>query len=288
MRLVTLKNGKQELAAIAAQDRFVLVDEISRFRGQLWSSSTLELLQNGQFDELKQWYAEGGEERLTELPAIAAPEAEFAPLYRHPRKIWGIGMNYTQKAMDLNSVPPEAEPVCFMKPDTSLIGPGDNIVLPSESESVTAEAELGIVIGKVCKDIREEQASQVVAGFTPTLDMTCQDIHARNPRFLQRSKAFDTFFSLGPELVTADEIPDLRAVALETVLNGKVIHRNTVDHMMYNPWFIVSYFSRMMTLLPGDIIMTGTPGSTPLSKGDRAECRVSGFRPLVNPVAGIY
>lgn len=288
MRLVTLKSGNQELAAIAAQDRFVLVDEINRWGGQLWSSNTLELLQTGQFDELKHWYAEGGEKRLLELPAIDALEAEFAPLYRHPRKIWGIGMNYTQKAMDLKSTPPEAEPVCFMKPDTSLIGPGDDIVLPPESEIVTAEAELGIVIGKACKDIHEEQASQVVAGFTPTLDMTCQDIHARNPRFLQRSKVFDTFFSFGPELVTADEIPDLRSVALETVLNGEVVHRNTIDRMMYNPWFIVSYFSRMMTLLPGDIIMTGTPGSTPLRGGDWAECRVSGFRPLVNPVAGTY
>ncbi|MNC09244.1 Ureidoglycolate lyase [compost metagenome] len=288
MRLVTLKRGDQELAAIAAQGRFVLVDEINRSEGRFWSSCTLELIQNGQFGELKLWYAEGGRERLEALPGLDVCKADFAPLYRRPRKIWGIGMNYTQKAIDLQSTPPEAEPVCFMKPDTSLIGPGDDIVLPPESEMVTAEAELGIVIGKVCKDIHKEQAFEVVAGFTPTLDMTCQDIHARNPRFLQRSKVFDTFFSFGPELVTVDEIPNLQSVAVETVLNGQVIHGSTIDRMMYNPWFIVSYFSRMMTLLPGDIIMTGTPGSAVLRSGDWAECRISGFRPLVNPVAGTH
>lgn len=285
MRLVTLRYNGTEQAGIAAGRRYVLMEEINRALGTDWSLSVFGLLQEGRWDELRKWHAGGGKEMLAGMESIAADEAPLAPLFRHPRKIWGIGMNYTQKAIDLGSTPPEAEPVCFMKPDTSLIGPGDRIVLPDQSEHVTSEAELGIVIGKSCKNVAPEDAEEVVAGFTPTLDMTCQDIHARNPRFLQRSKVFDTFFSFGPELVTPDEIADLRAVAVETVLNGEVIHRSTVDHMLYHPWFIVSYFSKMMTLLPGDVIMTGTPGSAPIRCGDVTECRISGFRSLVNPVS---
>ncbi|MBD2843981.1 fumarylacetoacetate hydrolase family protein [Paenibacillus sp. IB182496] len=286
MRLVTLRDGGGlETAALADGGRFVPIEAINRAAGKSWSSDCYTLLQTGEFDRLRDWYRAGGRKQLETLPGVEAEAVDFAPLYRHPRKIWGIGMNYAQKAVDLNSAPPEAEPICFMKPDTSLIGPGDAIVLPAASaEHVTSEAELGIVIGRACKDVSEADALEAVAGFTPTLDMTCQDIHARNPRFLQRSKVFDTFFSFGPELVTPDEIAELRGIAVETVLNGQVVHSGTVAHMVYSPALIVAYFSRMMTLLPGDIIMTGAPGSVPLRSGDRTECRMTGFRALVNPV----
>ncbi|WP_181152709.1 fumarylacetoacetate hydrolase family protein [Paenibacillus sp. AR247] len=114
--------------------------------------------------------------------------------------------------------------------------------------------------------------------------MTAQDIHARNPRFLGRSKSYDTFFSFGPELVGMDEIGDLDALDIQTVLNGSVRYRSCVSDMIYSPWLILSYFSRMMTLYPGDIIMTGTPGSVDIQDGDTAECRIGSLLPLRNPV----
>lgn len=284
MRIVSINYGGAEQAALVAAHGVVPLQAVNEAEGASWSLTVFELLQHEEWDRLKAWYDEGGKARVAALEPLAESEFTYAALYRQPRKIWGIGMNYVQKAVDLASTPPDMEPVCFMKPDTTLIGPGESIVLPAQSERVTAEAEIGIIIGRVCKDVEEADIPSIVAGLTPTLDMTAQDIHAKNPRFLSRSKCFDTFFSFGPELVTVDEVADIGRLTLQTGLNGEVTHSNTVDHMIYRLWFIVSYFSKMMTLLPGDIIMTGTPGSTLIRSGDTAECRIDGFRTLANPV----
>jgi 2-keto-4-pentenoate hydratase/2-oxohepta-3-ene-1,7-dioic acid hydratase in catechol pathway len=171
-----------------------------------------------------------------------------------------------------------------MRPDTTIIGPGEEIVLPDQSERVTAEAELALIIGREAKGVSEEDAPSVVAGFTTVLDMTAEDILRKNPRYLTRSKSFDTFFSFGPELVTPDEIADLDALEVSTVLNGEVRRTNTVSNMMFSPWWLVSFHSQVMTLLPGDIISTGTPGAVVIREGDVAECRIVGFEPLSNPV----
>ncbi len=144
--------------------------------------------------------------------------------------------------------------------------------------------ELAIIIGKSCRNIEKSEVPNVVAGFTTSLDMTAKDIHAKNPRFLQISKIFNTFFSFGPELITVDEIPNLEELSVRTVLNGETIHENSIANMMYHPWFIVSYFSKIVTLSPGDVIMTGTPGSVQLQEGDVAECHISEFAPLRNTV----
>ncbi|TBL70757.1 fumarylacetoacetate hydrolase family protein [Paenibacillus thalictri] len=284
MKLTTIQIGGSELAAVAVGTGLIPLDTVNRLTGSNWAVELLELLKRDQLAGLQAWFDGGGKEQLAGVEAIPYAEAVIAPLYRNPRKIWGIGMNYVEKAVELASTPPDMEPICFLKPDTSLIGPGDAIVLPAISERVTAEAEIGIIIGKTCKEISEAEAPLYVAGLTPTLDMTAQDIHAKNPRFLGRSKCFDTFFSFGPYLVTLDEVGPLDALVVETGLNGEVTHRNTVANMIYRPWYIVSYFSQMMTLLPGDIIMTGTPGSALLRDGDVAECRISGFDTLLNPV----
>jgi 2-keto-4-pentenoate hydratase/2-oxohepta-3-ene-1,7-dioic acid hydratase in catechol pathway len=171
-----------------------------------------------------------------------------------------------------------------MRPDTTIIGPDDEIVLPAQSERVTAEGELALVMGREAKDVSEEDAPLFVAGFTTVLDMTAEDILRKNPRYLTRSKSFDTFFSFGPELVTPDEIEDVNALEVATVLNGKVHRSNTVSNMTFPPWWLVSFHSRVMTLLPGDVISTGTPGAVIIQDGDVAECRITGFEPLSNPV----
>ncbi|MBB6732031.1 fumarylacetoacetate hydrolase family protein [Cohnella zeiphila] len=286
MRLATVRIGGREEAAVVTAGGLVTVRLLNEAAGTGWSRDVQGLLERGELEVLDGWLAGEGKSELARLEAQAIPSvrALYAPLYRRPRKIWGIGANYRAKAEDMNVVPPDAEPICFLKPDTSLIGPGDAIELPPEEGRFTAEAELGIVIGRTCKYVSEAEAPGVIAGFAATLDMTAQHIHARNPRFLGRSKSFDTFFSFGPELITPGEIEDLGSLRVETVLNGRITHSASVADMIYSPWFIVSYFSRMMTLLPGDVIMTGTPGSTDIREGDAAECRIGGFAPLVNPV----
>jgi 2-keto-4-pentenoate hydratase/2-oxohepta-3-ene-1,7-dioic acid hydratase in catechol pathway len=284
LKLATLKLEGLEKGAIVTDRGFVLLDTIAMTEHRLNSTELFGLLQNDELDGLNAWYQNGGSERLKQLDRVPFEAAAYAPPYRNPRKIWGIGMNYWQKAEDLASSPPDMEPICFMKPDTSLIGPNEYIKLPAISNQVTAEAELGLVIGKICKDVPESEAMSVVAGYVSTLDMTAQDIHAKNPRFLGRSKVFDTFFSFGPHLVTLDECRETDPLTIETILNGNVIYSNTISNMIYKLPFIVSYFSAMMTLLPGDIIMTGTPGSTLIREGDTVTCCIDGFEPLRNPV----
>jgi 2-keto-4-pentenoate hydratase/2-oxohepta-3-ene-1,7-dioic acid hydratase in catechol pathway len=116
------------------------------------------------------------------------------------------------------------------------------------------------------------------------LDMTAEDILRKNPRYLTRAKSFDTFFSFGPEFVTTDEVGELEELEVATVLNGEVRRRNTVSNMTFSPYRLVSFHSQVMTLLPGDVISTGTPGAVVVQEGDVAECRIGGFKPLANPV----
>jgi 2-keto-4-pentenoate hydratase/2-oxohepta-3-ene-1,7-dioic acid hydratase in catechol pathway len=273
VRLVTIRQGSTEEAAVVLSDGVAPGRDVYGL-----SADLLSLLESGRFYDLKEAYDRG------EIRGGTASQPSYAPLYRRPRKIWGIGLNYVEHAGDLQEVAPSEEPASFMRPDTTIIGPGDEVVLPAQSERVTAEAELALIIGREAKDVLEEDAPSVVAGFTTVLDMTAEDILRRNPRYLTRAKSFDTFFSFGPELVTPDEIADLEALEVSTVLNGEVRRSNTVSNMTFPPWWLVSFHSRVMTLLPGDVISTGTPGAVVIQEGDVAECRITGFEPLSNPV----
>ncbi len=277
MRLVTIRQEGREEAAVVLTDGVAPVLEISGFSGEE-ETDLLSLLESGRFYELKEAYGRG------EVQGGASSQLSYAPLYRRPRKIWGIGLNYVEHAGDLSETAPSEEPASFMRPDTTIIGPGEKVMLPAQSERVTAEGELAVVIGREAKNVSEEEAPSVVAGFTTVLDMTAEDILSRNPRYLTRAKSFDTFFSFGPELVTPDEIEDVDALEVATVLNGKVHRSNTVSNMTFSPWFLVSFHSRVMTLLPGDVISTGTPGAAVIHDGDVAECRITGFEPLSNPI----
>jgi 2-keto-4-pentenoate hydratase/2-oxohepta-3-ene-1,7-dioic acid hydratase in catechol pathway len=277
LRLVTIWQEGREDAAVVLTDGVAPVREVGGLTEEE-GADLLTLLQSGRFYELKEAYNRG------EVRGGASSQLSYAPLYRRPRKIWGIGLNYVEHAGDLSESAPADEPASFMRPDTTIIGPGDEIMLPPQSKRVTAEGELAIIIGREAKDVSEEDASSVVAGFTTVLDMTTEDILRRNPRYLTRSKSFDTFFSFGPELVTPDEIADVDALEVATMLNGKVHRSNTVSNMTFSPWWLVSFHSRVMTLLPGDVISTGTPGAVVIQEGDVAGCRITGFEPLSNPV----
>ncbi len=235
------------------------------------------------------------EERLFELrdrsreiaadgPALSEVRL-LAPLVRPP-KIWCIGLNYVEHASDLSEKSPE-EPASFMRPAFSMIGPGEVIHLPSASERVTGEGELAIVIGRKCRDISPEEAVNVIGAFVPAIDMTAEDILRRNPRFLTRAKSFDSFLSLGPFLVTSDEIggpEEVKKIRTSTRLNGVVQRENVVAHMKHDPYALIAFHSRGMTWLPGDILLTGTPGAVVLKDGDVVGSEVEGVGLLENPV----
>lgn len=283
MRLATIRHQEREETVLMTSSGLVPVSRTGAIGPE--AADLLTLLESGRFHDLRSWY-EYRMESAGDVPGepVTPEETQYAPLYRRPRKIWGIGLNYAEHAGDLDTTAPADEPASFMRPDTTIIGPGDRIVLPSQSKRVTAEAELGLIIGRASKNVFEDEASSVVAGFTTILDMTAEDILRRNPRYLTRAKSFDTFFSFGPHLVTPDEIEDVDALEVSTILNGEVRRTNTVSNMTFSPWDLVSFHSKVMTLLPGDVISTGTPGAVVIQDGDVAECRITGFEPLSNPV----
>lgn len=281
MRLATIKLEGKETAAVVTAAGVIPVAAINQEFGREWPVELFDLLPLAQLAPFKEWLAEQVAERLSTL---ALQDAEYGPLYRHPRKIWGIGLNYVEHAADLSEVSPNTEPASFMKPDTTIIGPGDTIQVPMQSGRTTAESELGIVIGKECKDVEEGDALSVIAGYTTIIDMTAEDILQKNPRYLTRAKSFDTFFSFGPQLVTADEVEDVLGLKVATVINGEIHRDNLVSNMTFQPAHLISFHSKVMTLLPGDIISTGTPGAVVIREGDVVECRIDGFETLVNPV----
>jgi 2-keto-4-pentenoate hydratase/2-oxohepta-3-ene-1,7-dioic acid hydratase in catechol pathway len=276
LRLATIRLGDAEIAAIVLANGVVPISAPGVGR----SDELLSVLESGRLREIQS--------RLDELSGgaqeVPFDRVAYGPLYRRPRKIWGIGLNYAEHAEDLDAVSPSDEPASFMRPDTTIIGPGEEIVLPEQSSRVTAEAELALIIGREAKDVSEEEAPSVVAGFTTILDMTAEDILRKNPRYLTRAKSFDTFFSFGPHLVTPDEVGEVGSLEVATALNGEVRRRNGVSNMVFSPWSLVSFHSKVMTLLPGDVICTGTPGAVEIRDGDVVECRITSFEPLSNPV----
>ena len=286
MKLASFRYQGGEKAGMLAPGGIVPLEFLNRKFGWQVPDDLQGLIETGSLDKIDGWVRAGGEKTLPGLTEALIPEKEvsFAPLYRRPRKIWGIGLNYQAHARDLSEKAPETEPASFMKPDTTIIGPEDAILIPQQSERTTAEAELGIIIGKSCKNVDRQDWLSVVAGFTTILDMTAEDILRRNPRYLTRAKSFDTFFSFGPVLLTPDEIGDVLGLKVSTVLNGQVMASDRVINMTFPPDFLVAFHSKVMTLLPGDIISTGTPGAAVIRDGDRVECRIAGFEKLVNPV----
>ena len=284
MRLTTLRLDGAEPGALVRPGGAVPLAALNERLRTDWPETVQQLLERGRVEELRDWVAGQDAARLDEL-ALPQEQLAYAPLYRRPRKIWGIGLNYVEHAADLSEKAPSTEPASFLKPDTAIIGPGDPIRIPPQSQRTTAEGELGVVIGRECKDVDEADAPSVVAGFTTIVDMTAEDILEKNPRYLTRSKSFDTFFSFGPELVTVDEVDDVDALEVATIHNGQVHRRNVVSNMTFRPWWLVAFHSRVMTLLPGDVISTGTPGAVHIRSGDTAGVQITGFRELTNPVA---
>ena len=276
MRLSTIIFEGTEQAAVVTPLGFVPVSQINSQLGKSWATDLYALIVAGIDNQLAH-----DAERIAN--AVDPTTVKVAPLYRHPRKIWGIGLNYRDHAQDLNA-PFPTEPASFMKNDNTIIGPGEAIELPPQSERVTAEAEIGVIIGSTCRAVSEHDAKSYLAGYCLIIDMTAEDILLKNPRFLTRSKNFDTFFSFGPELITTDEVPDVLALTVGTYNNGKLHRENQVRNMAFQPDYLVSFHSHVATLYPGDIISTGTPGAVPIAAGDVTECRIAGLGTLSNPV----
>jgi len=199
-----------------------------------------------------------------------------------PSKIVAVGRNYREHAAELGNVAPDQEPLLFLKAPSALLVGEREIVLPPESSRVDYEGELALVIGRTAKRWPQERWMEALAGVCCANDVTARDLQKRDGQWA-RAKSFDTFCPVGPEVVADLDPSDL---AIETRVNGAVKQAGRTSQMVFSPAFLVAYVSRMMTLLPGDLILTGTPaGIGPLSSGDVVEVEIEGIGTLRNRVA---
>lgn len=231
--------------------------------------------------------AAGDLPEVDDAPADRVPGADlvFGPPLERFGKLWGIGLNYADHAGDLDERRPE-EPASFMKPASALTGPGGPIRLPpiEQSERVTAEAELAVVMGRECRSVAVEEVGDVVAGYLPVIDMTAEDVLRRNPRFLTRAKSYDTFLVVGPVIAVPDGSADLADATVTTRVNGEVAAANEVRNMLFSPAEVVSFHSEVATLAPGDLFSTGTPGAAAIEPGDEVRATVESIGSVSAPV----
>lgn len=199
-----------------------------------------------------------------------------------PSKVICIGLNYHAHVTASQSADKAPDyPLIFLKPPSAVIGPGEDIIHPAESDRVDYEAELGVVIGETARNVPKEDADEYILGLTCVNDVTARDLQKKDGQW-SRAKGFDTFCPVGPWIVSDLEYRDL---LVEGVLNGKVMQSGRTSQMIFDIPFLVSYISGIMTLYPGDLISTGTPaGIAPMKPGDEIEVKVEQVGTLKNRV----
>lgn len=195
-----------------------------------------------------------------------------------PSKVVAVGLNYRDHIIEMGHQIPE-EPVIFLKPSTSVIGPNDHIILPPQSSRVDHESEFGIVVGKTASHVSRKDAKDYILGFTCVNDVTARDLQTRDGQWT-RAKGFDTFCPIGPWIETELDPQDL---SVEMYLNGELRQSSRTSNLIFDPYFLLEFISGIMTLYPGDVIATGTPsGVGPVNEGDKLEVRIQGLGSLIN------
>lgn len=207
------------------------------------------------------------------LPAIADNERWGSPLAR-PSKLLCIGLNYADHAKETGATPP-AEPVIFMKATSAIVGPFDDVIIPKDAQKVDWEVELAVVIGKKASYVDEAKALNYVAGYTLHNDVSEREFQLERGGTWDKGKGCDTFAPMGPFMATVDEIPDSGNLKLWLSVNGKMMQNGNTSNFIFNVPFVVAYVSKFMTLLPGDVITTGTPAGVAM-----------GFKPPIYLKAG--
>jgi 2-keto-4-pentenoate hydratase/2-oxohepta-3-ene-1,7-dioic acid hydratase in catechol pathway len=215
----------------------------------------------------------------------------FAPVPR-PGKLICIGLNYRDHARESNMPLPD-KPVVFSKFSSSVIAPGEPVVIPATSQKVDYEAELAVVIGRHAKNVKADRAYDYVLGYTAFNDVSARDFQLATTQWLM-GKTFDTFAPMGPWLVTKDEIADPHRLSIRLTLNGEIMQDSNTDQMIFSVPQLIEFISESITLEPGDVIATGTPSGVGFARnppvflkpGDRMEVLIDGIGGLGNPVTG--
>ena len=199
-----------------------------------------------------------------------------------PSKVVAIGRNYAGHIREMGAAQLPQEPVLFLKPSTSVTGPGDRIAYPVKlTDRVDYEGELAVIIGRLCRDVPKERAEDVIFGYTCANDVTARDLQLRDGQWT-RAKGFDTFCPLGPWMETGTDPSDL---GITTTVNGEVRQHARTRELLWDVPSLIEYVSAVMTLLPGDVLLTGTPeGVGPLADGDEVSVTIESIGTLTNKV----
>ena len=272
MRLIRHGERNKEKTGIVLNDTYY---DTSAF-GQDYNESFFE---TGGLEKLRQFV----DKNKGSLPALPAGIRLGSPVAR-PSKIVCIGLNYIDHARETGATPPP-EPVIFLKSTTALVGPNDDIVIPRNSKKTDWEVELAVVIGKKASYVTEAEALDHVAGYCLHNDVSEREFQIERSGTWDKGKGCDTFAPLGPWMATADEIGDVHKLRLWLTVNGKTMQDGTTANLIFNIPFLIAYTSQFMTLLPGDVISTGTPagvamGMNPqvyLKPGDVVELGIDGL-----------
>jgi len=245
--------------------------------GPVWGAvedHKVRRLPDGPFGSLEVAEAIGS---LDDLPLLAPAT---------PSKIVCVGRNYAAHAAEHGADVP-TEPLLFLKPPSSVIAPGAEIVLPELSSQVEHESELALVIGRRCSSVAEDRAWKQILGITCGNDVTARDLQRADSQWT-RGKGFDTFCPLGPWIVTGIGEKEIGRLEVSCTVNGELRQRANTEQMVFSPAFLIAYITQVMTLEPGDVIMTGTPsGVGPLQPGDEVTIEVEGVGKLSNPVVAM-
>ena len=252
------------------------------------TTSILQLLEDGRFDpaEFRIVLEFLKRHKLKKQYLIGKDAVLKAPILRPP-KIVALGLNYALHAKEGNAAVPK-EPIIFMKAGSSVIGPGETILLPKGLGRMDHEVELAVILGRRATAVKKKDALALVAGYTILNDVTARelqssDLEKKHPWF--RSKSFDTFTPLGPWIVTADEIGAPTGLGIECRVNGRLRQKSNTRNMVFDVPTQIEFISRYITMEPGDIISTGTPhGIGPIEDGDEVVCRIQNIGELKNPV----
>jgi 2,4-didehydro-3-deoxy-L-rhamnonate hydrolase len=271
LKLITYSTGGGEPRVGYVED-----DHVTPLGG----SSMLEYVEHGRSTDRQP----GGK-------AVALGEVRLhAPISR-PEKIVAIGLNYEDHAAETGAEIPE-KPVVFTKYPNTIVGPGEPIRIPPIAEQIDYEAELAVVIGRTARNVPESEALEYVFGYANANDVSARDLQFSEGGQWTRSKSLDTFMPLGPFIVTRDEVPDPQSLSIRAILNGEVVQDGTTSKMIFSVAELVAFLSTGMTLVPGDVIITGTPPGVGMARdpqlwmkpGDEVSIEIEGLGTLTNPV----
>jgi 2,4-didehydro-3-deoxy-L-rhamnonate hydrolase len=271
LKLVTYSTGGGEPRVGYVED-----DHVTPLGG----SSMLEYVEHGRSTDRQP----GGE-------AVALGEVRLHAPVSRPEKIVAIGLNYEDHAAETGAEIPE-KPVVFTKYPNTIVGPGEPIRIPPIAEQIDYEAELAVVIGRTARNVPESEALEYVFGYANANDVSARDLQFSEGGQWTRSKSLDTFMPLGPFIVTRDEVPDPQSLSIRAILNGDVVQDGTTSKMIFSVAELVAFLSTGMTLVPGDVIITGTPPGVGMARdpqlwmkpGDEVSIEIEGLGTLTNPV----